>query len=149
MAGRAGAVTGASPGVTRSVSSRPLLVRAAPPLYVYDSPGVLAPGAPSMEQGIKLALTHAVRDAEGAVPATVLADYIVWVAAGVPGGLARLAGSLGLPPASRPADGAGFLTELAGKLGSRLPGGGLDEGSAARHLLAAWREGRCGRWTLD
>lgn len=90
--------TGADAGVTRSISNRVKILDGAdvdgmvsrddaPPqasgagvsneaVYVYDTPGVFPPYVPNGETMMKLAAVGCIK--EGIVPATSLADYLLW-----------------------------------------------------------------------
>lgn len=46
---------GAVAGITRAVQTR-IKVSNSPPVFVYDTPGILTPNIPNMEVGMKLAL---------------------------------------------------------------------------------------------
>ena len=138
-----GAKTGAAPGVTRIIS--PLLVRATPPLYLFDSPGVLPPRISSAEAGVKLALAGAVPDA--AVPWLLQAEYLLWHWAGLGStAVSRYGPPLGLTRAY----GEGELDAMLAAVSTRaLPRGAPDLEVAARHVVALFRAGALGRYTLD
>jgi len=170
--GGRGAPTAPTPGWTRAVST--LLVRAQPPLFLVDSPGVFPPRVPDVETGMKLAVTHAV-SAAAAPPPRAQAEYLLHFFAAV--GSRRYADALGLARAYSAAEVDDCLADLAEGLGRRRragagasagagagggssgagggssgAGGGagtLDLDAAARHLVAAFQEGRLGRYTLD
>lgn len=138
-----GAKTGAQPGVTRSVSL--LQVRDSPPLYLVDSPGVMIPRIDSIESGMKLLVTNAVRDA--AAPMSAQADWLHSYFCAV--GSDRYVSALGLQQAYPEGDCSALLVDLAHKLRAALPKGGPDVEAAARHFVRAYQDGSMGRYTLD
>ncbi|KAK7481226.1 hypothetical protein BaRGS_00027486 [Batillaria attramentaria] len=72
--GRAASV-GAKAGVTRSVSSK-IKVNNNPPLYIVDTPGILTPNIPDIENGMRLALCSCVPD--HLVGVENLVDYLLF-----------------------------------------------------------------------
>lgn len=140
---RAGAKTGASPGITRAVST--FLVRATPPLYMFDSPGVMLPAIPNVEVGLRLAVTGALPEAR--VPMRVQAEYLLFYFASI--GATRFAPALRLPRAYTEDDVEDMLVELARVLHLRAAGGVPDTEGAARAFVRAFQEGRLGHYTLD
>jgi len=143
-----GARTGAQPGVTRSVSL--LCVRAAPPLYLADSPGVMPPRVDSVEAGLKLLLTGAVQVGAGDILPSSQVQWLLgfWQARRA----LRFAEALGLarPPQDyTPEDAPLMLQELALRLHLRGPQGEPDLEAAARHVIKAFAAGKLGRYTLD
>lgn len=140
---RAGAKTGASPGITRAVST--FLVRATPPLYMFDSPGVMLPAIPNVEVGLRLAVTGALPEAR--VPARVQAEYLLFYFASI--GATRFAPALHLSQPYTEDGVEDMLAELARNLHLAAPGGGPDTEAAARVFVRAFQDGRLGRYTLD
>lgn len=65
-----------SPMVASTLTAICMQVSSLPPVYLSDSPGVMVPRVNSTTEGLKLALTSAVR--EGAVPDDVMVDYILY-----------------------------------------------------------------------
>lgn len=132
-----------TPGHTRQVSA--LKVRHTPPLYLYDTPGVLMPRIPDVEVGVRLAVTTAIREA--AVPAIVQAEYLLYYFAIV--GSERYVTSLGLSRAYSEDEVEECLADLAARLGCKKAGGEYDLDTAARYFVRAFQEGDLGRYTLD
>ncbi|XP_054546227.1 mitochondrial ribosome-associated GTPase 1 [Talpa occidentalis] len=66
---------GGEPGITRAVMSR-IQVCERPPMFLLDTPGVLAPRIESVETGLKLALCGTVLD--HLVGEETLADYLLY-----------------------------------------------------------------------
>ncbi|XP_029788708.1 mitochondrial ribosome-associated GTPase 1 isoform X4 [Suricata suricatta] len=66
---------GGEPGITRAVMSK-IQVCERPPLFLLDTPGVLAPRIGSVEMGLKLALCGTVLD--HLVGEETLADYLLY-----------------------------------------------------------------------
>ncbi|TXT05008.1 hypothetical protein VHUM_03828 [Vanrija humicola] len=151
-------MTGAEPGVTRRLTGT-VKIQQEPPIYVYDTPGVMVPylghSDVGSERGLKLALTAGIK--EGLFEPDAIADYLLYKLN------LRLGAEeyLGLEEASRrgfkpgPADFArtdslmDFLDALAFRLGALRKGGERDLEAALTYLLRAFREGKLGRWTLD
>lgn len=131
------------PGHTRQVSA--LKVRHEPPLYLYDTPGILMPRIPDVEVGMRLAVTTAVREA--AVPAKVQAEYLLYYFNTIHS--TRFMSILGLSKAYTEAEVEECLSEVANKMGYKQQGGEYDLETAARHLVKRFREGDLGRYTLD
>lgn len=137
-----GAKTGALPGVTRSVSL--MQVRAHPPLYVADSPGVMLPRVDDLETGMKLLVTGAVRDA--AAPAAAQADWLHSFLAAL--GSERYVRALGLARPYAQGECGALLADLAARLGATQAGGLPDTQAAARHLVRAFQAGTLGRFKI-
>ncbi|KLT42799.1 P-loop containing nucleoside triphosphate hydrolase protein [Cutaneotrichosporon oleaginosum] len=150
--------TGAMPGVTRRLTGT-VRVYEKPPVYVFDTPGVMVPymghGVAGVERGLKLALTAGLK--EGLFEPEVVADYLLYrlnlrLAAEqelTPDEFqrdytAKLPGSIA--PTQNLAE---FLDALAFRLGALRKGGERDTDAALTFLLKQFREGRLGRWTLD
>jgi ribosome biogenesis GTPase A len=66
---------GAAPGITRSVGFK-IKVSDDPLMYVFDTPGILAPKVPSVDDGMKLALCANIPDKE--VGISLVADYLLY-----------------------------------------------------------------------
>lgn len=150
----AGAATGAAPGITRSV--RTLLVRAQPPVYVFDTPGVVPPRVASVDAGMRLLLCGVLPEA--AAPAVVQAEFLLHffyqqqLAYGLRdrgGILPRYASALRLRRAYPPDDVEQCLGDLAVILGARVRGGGPCLDSAARHFVREFQRGALGQYCLD
>lgn len=71
--------TGAMPGVTRKLTGT-VRVLEKPPVYVFDTPGVMMPylgqGAVGAERGLKLAITNGIKDDLFEMENVV--DYLLW-----------------------------------------------------------------------
>ena len=154
--GGAGAAVAPAPGCTRGLST--LRIRASPPLYLADTPGVMMPRLADAETGIKLAVTHALR--AGAVPYLVQAEYLLHcfqaAAARGQGGAAAAAAApeyvraLRLSRAYSEGEVEECMREVAARVGGAVRGGGEhDLEAAALHFVRAFQEGRLGRHTLD
>jgi ribosome biogenesis GTPase A len=138
-----GAAVAPTPGFTRS--ARTLRVRAHPPLYLIDTPGVLMPRLADVDAGLKLTVTHALRDT--AVPPAVQAEFLLYCFANT--GSTHFARALGLSKPFAEEEVGECLRELAARLGAKGPGGAPDTDAAAVHMVRAFREGLLGRHTLD
>ncbi|WOO84691.1 Mitochondrial ribosome-associated GTPase 1 [Vanrija pseudolonga] len=155
-------MTGAEPGVTRRLTGT-VKIQQEPPIYVYDTPGVMVPylghSEVGSERGLKLALTAGIK--EGLFEPDAIADYLLYKLnlrlgaeeyLGVEEAARHACYSAGLP---LPADFArtdslmDFLDALAFRLGALRKGGERDLEAAMTFLLRAFREGKLGRWTLD
>lgn len=66
---------GAKAGITRSVLEK-IKVSEAPKVYLFDSPGILAPNIPDMDVGMKLALCGSLQD--HMVGEEMIADYMLF-----------------------------------------------------------------------
>ncbi|KAJ9124204.1 hypothetical protein QFC22_001002 [Naganishia vaughanmartiniae] len=119
---------GAEPGVTRRLTGT-VKINETPPVYVYDTPGVmmsyLGKGERGAEKGLKLALTD-----------PTYPSYL---------------SSIPLPPTfTTPTnDLTELLIALATRIGAIRAGGELDLETAQRFFLRAFQEGKFGQWTLD
>jgi ribosome biogenesis GTPase A len=138
-----GAKTGAAPGITRSVSA--LCVRQSPPVYVYDTPGVVAPLVSSVDHGMKLLLCNILP--EKIAPYAVQAEFLLHFFAQI--GATKWADVLGLRVAYGPDDAGVCLAEVATKLQMLKPGGGPDLEAAGRHIVRHFQKGLLGKYTLD
>ncbi|XP_055962666.1 mitochondrial ribosome-associated GTPase 1 [Sorex fumeus] len=144
---------GAEPGITRAVLSR-IQVCERPPMFLLDTPGVLAPQIASVETGLKLALCGTVLD--HLVGEETLADYLLFTL-----NRHQLFGYVqhyGLDEASD--DVASVLKQVAMRLGKTrkvkvLTGTGdvsvvqPNYTAAARDFLRAFRCGLLGPMMLD
>lgn len=138
-----GAKTGAQPGVTRSVSL--MQVRASPPLFLADSPGIMIPRIDDLDTGMRLLVTQAVREA--AAPLAAQAEWLHSYFCAV--GSDRYVSALGLKQRYEAGDGPALLHDLALKLGATKAQGQLDLEAAARYFVKAFQGGDMGRFTLD
>lgn len=165
------------PGHTRRLSTT-IKISVEPPVYIYDTPGIMVPflgrGTKGKEAALKLALTGGIK--ESLFEGDTVAEYLLWRLRmraamrdeGYTEGAQRdssfcpakhsrpvctpaddLLASLALPP-STPLDSPTlFLEALALRLSAVQKGGVLDTDFAGRWLIHAFREGKLGRWTLD
>ncbi|GAA5973362.1 hypothetical protein JCM11641_003092 [Rhodosporidiobolus odoratus] len=150
------ASTSSEPGHTRRLSTV-IKIATSPPVYIYDTPGIMVPflgkGVAGQEAALKLALTGGIKSSlfEG----DVVAEYLLWrlrIRAEMRDQgwtdsdlLTRLA----LPPSTPLDEPSAFLTALAIRLSAIKKGGEPDVDFAGRWLIHAFREGKLGRWTLD
>ncbi|KAL1407081.1 Mitochondrial GTPase 1 [Vanrija albida] len=155
-------MTGAEPGVTRRLTGT-VKIQQEPPIYVYDTPGVMVPylghSEIGSERGLKLALTAGIK--EGLFEPDAIADYLLYklnLRLGAEEYLgideasrhACYSAGLPLPPDFARTDSLmEFLDALAFRLGALRKGGERDLEAALTFLLRAFREGKLGRWTLD
>ncbi|KAF9816601.1 hypothetical protein IEO21_04002 [Rhodonia placenta] len=131
--------TSSQPGLTRALSNR-LKLSLDPPVYSYDSPGVMLPflgnGDPGAERGVKLALIAGIK--EGLYDIEALAAYLLYrlnVLDPVSPAYLRL-----LPPGTSPlTDVYAFLDALATRLCMLQRGGVPDQARAAVWLINWWR----------
>ncbi|KAJ2553248.1 Mitochondrial GTPase 1, partial [Coemansia sp. RSA 1933] len=127
------ALTGAKPGVTRALSSR-IKVLDVPPVYLVDTPGVMAPHIADPETAVRVALTGGISD--DVADHTVLADYLLFR-------LNRFASDYSaVLRIDHPTDDVNELAAmLAVRIGALLKGGALDTEKALRYFLRCYREG--------
>lgn len=102
--------TGAMPGVTRKLTGT-VKVYEKPPVYVFDTPGVMVPylghSERGAERGLKLALAAGIK--EGLFEPEVVADYLLYKLN------LRLAAEGAFPPGLEGADAVeGFRRKLQG-----------------------------------
>lgn len=120
------AKTGPTPGLTRNIGTFAVKIPGAEPVYVVDSPGVLAPaGKISPEDGKRLAIAGCVKDT--AVPNSLVHEWL----------LEELR--------SRGRD----VSKLTLDYVLQHSGGALDEESASLAVLNRFRSGELGKFTLD
>ncbi|EMD35527.1 hypothetical protein CERSUDRAFT_116270 [Gelatoporia subvermispora B] len=132
--------TSAQPGLTRALSTR-LKLSLDPPVYSFDSPGVMMPflgkGDRGAERGVKLALIAGIK--EGLYDTESLAAYLIYrlnmLDPVAPAYLPLL------PPGTRPlTDIYVFLDVLARRLNMLKRGGVPDMSRAATWFIRWWRE---------
>jgi ribosome biogenesis GTPase A len=140
----AGAATGAAPGITRAVST--LRIRAAPPTYMFDTPGVVPPRIATVDQGMRLLLCGILPPT--AAPAVVQAEFLLHYFATL-GGSRHYAPALRLRRAYAPDEVEACLADLAGVLRARAPGGAPCLDTAARHMVKEFQSGALGEYVLD
>ncbi|KAH8925164.1 P-loop containing nucleoside triphosphate hydrolase protein [Atractiella rhizophila] len=152
------AVTGAYPGLTRSISEL-VKISQEPLIYVKDTPGIMPPflgsGAAGAERGMLLGITSGIK--ESLYPIETLAEYLLWrltlrcFSPGEPSlSWSELMEHLGLPPDYPPSTPYHELLErLAKRIGAMLPGGIPDIPRTCKFLLEQFRKGKYGPWTLD
>lgn len=131
------------PGHTRHVSA--LRVRESPPLYLYDSSGVMLPRIDCFETGMKLSLTTAIR--ESLVPSVVKVEYLLYHFATI--GYTGFKDALYLSRVYTEAEIDECLEELALRMHMYKKGGALDIEAAARFVLRQFHDGKLGRHTFD
>lgn len=148
---------GSEPGLTRKLTGT-VRIHDSPPLYVYDTPGVmmsyLGTGEEAVERAIKLGLTRGMRTDEAEDEAG--ADYLLY-RLNLRDPTGGWMGNIGLDPAGHgskhmvePTNDLHVLLEaLARRLGALGPGGEPDFEHAQRYFCRAFVEGKFGAWTLD
>ncbi|KAG2008681.1 hypothetical protein CC2G_014085 [Coprinopsis cinerea AmutBmut pab1-1] len=132
--------TSANPGMTQALSTR-LKLSLDPPIYAYDSPGVMLPylgrGEEGAERGVKLALIAGIK--EGLYDMEALAAYLLYrlnVLNPISPAYLHL-----LPPGSQPtADLYEFLTQLGQRMGMIKKRAEVDLARAAVYFVRWWRE---------
>ncbi|KAK4052144.1 Mitochondrial GTPase 1 [Microbotryomycetes sp. JL201] len=150
------ASTSSMPGHTRRLSTV-IKVSERPPVYVYDTPGIMVPflgrGVSGSEAALKLALTGGIK--ESLFETETLAEYLLWrlrmrcetrdegYSSDTLLDCLHLARDT---PLEQPSE---FFTALAHRLAAMRKGGEPDIDFAGRWLIQAFREGKLGRWTLD
>jgi mitochondrial GTPase 1 len=139
-----GALTGASPGLTRSVRSFKITDKPHP-IYLFDTPGVLAPRISDIETGMKLFVTNAVK--ETLVPYKVATEYLLWYFEGI--GSTKFQDLFGLSKAFSADEVDMCLRELATKKNLTMLEGEPDLEAAGRVFVRAFQAGDIGRFTLD
>jgi len=105
----------------------------------------MMPRLADVEVGLKLTVSHAIRDAF--VPHAVQAEYLLYAFASM--GATGYVKALGLSRGYGENEVEACLEELAGKLGAKRPGGLFDTDAAALHFVKAYQEGKLGKHTLD
>ncbi|GAA5907368.1 hypothetical protein JCM8208_007166 [Rhodotorula glutinis] len=150
------ASTSSEPGHTRRLSTV-IKIATSPPVYIYDTPGIMVPflgrGVAGQEAALKLALTGGIK--ESLFEREVLGEYLLWRLR-IRSEMrdegwtdSDLLERLSLPPSTSLADPTSFFTALAARLSAVRRGGHPDVDFAGRWLVQAFREGKLGRWTLD
>ncbi|BGP45515.1 Mitochondrial GTPase 1 [Rhodotorula kratochvilovae] len=150
------ASTSSEPGHTRRLSTV-IKIATSPPVYIYDTPGIMVPflgrGVAGQEAALKLALTGGIK--ESLFEREVLGEYLLWRLR-IRGEMrdegwkdADLLSRLALPPSTPLDDPNAFLTALAARLRAVKRGGHPDVDFAGKWLVQAFRDGKLGRWTLD
>ncbi|XKL65727.1 hypothetical protein PGB90_009147 [Kerria lacca] len=69
------APVGAKPGITKLVQNR-IKISNSPPVFVYDTPGILTPNVPHAEVGMKLALCGTLQD--HSIGLFTIADFLLY-----------------------------------------------------------------------
>ncbi|GAA6006221.1 hypothetical protein JCM10207_000566 [Rhodosporidiobolus poonsookiae] len=150
------ASTSSEPGHTRRLSTV-IKIATSPPVYIYDTPGIMVPflgkGVLGHEAALKLALTGGIK--ESLFEGDVVAEYLLWRLR-VRGEMQdegwtddELLTRLNLPPSTSLSDPSFFFSALAQRLSALRKGGEPDVDFASRWFVHAFREGKLGRWTLD
>ncbi|TFK26121.1 P-loop containing nucleoside triphosphate hydrolase protein [Coprinopsis marcescibilis] len=132
--------TSANPGKTQTLSTR-LKLSLDPPIYAYDSPGVMLPflglGEEGAERGVKLALIAGIK--EGLYDMEALAAYLLYrlnVLNPILPAYLKL-----LPPGSQPtSDIHEFLERLGQRMGMLKKRGEIDIARAGVYFVTWWRE---------
>ncbi|BGP29400.1 Mitochondrial GTPase 1 [Rhodotorula toruloides] len=150
------ASTSSEPGHTRRLSTV-IKIATSPPVYIYDTPGIMVPylgkGVYGQEAAMKLALTGGIK--ESLFEKELVGEYLLW--------RLRLRHEmrdegwsndelwrrLALPSGTPLEDPEEFYSALARRLSAMQRGGIPDTDFAGRWLIRAFREGKLGRWTLD
>nr|ASF90183.1 hypothetical protein SPAR06837 [Bartheletia paradoxa] len=155
------AKVGAQAGITKKVTGT-VRVSEDPPVYVYDTPGVMMPffgkGDRGSEAALKLALTHGIK--ESLFDLEVVVDYLLFRlnlrdAKLINAGQADKTFLASFPTTATSAfqkptnDCEGLLIALARRIGALHAGAEPDTEAAARWFIKAFREGSFGRWTID
>ena len=140
LTGKATAVTGDRPGVTRSKQ----WVRINPEIQLMDTPGILWPKFEDPETGLHLAFTGAIRDEIMDVP-TLAAKLLEKLSSLYPD---RLAERYKLDDI-RGKTGAVLLEEAGRKRGCLVSGGEIDFNRIGNIVLDEFRAARIGRITLE
>lgn len=148
-----GVKTGRNPGVTRTVSH--IRVSSDPPIAMMDTPGMLLPRIESLEVGLKLAITGAVRDA--VVGEDVLVNYLIQRIRESNGATRKLGEALGIEKSvlvdndarrGSPIEAEDVLRAMASARGKDPD----DEGACGAfrsEILKSYRNGDFGRWSLE
>jgi ribosome biogenesis GTPase A len=140
LTGKATAVTGDRPGVTRSKQ----WVRINPEIQLMDTPGILWPKFEDPETGLHLAFTGAIRDEIMDVP-TLAAKLLEKLSSLYPD---RLAERYKLDDI-RGKTGDVLLEEAGRKRGCLVSGGEIDFNRIGNIVLDEFRAARIGRITLE
>lgn len=140
ITGRATAVTGDRPGVTRSKQ----WVRINPEIQLMDTPGILWPKFEDPETGMHLAFTGAIRDEIMDVP-TLAAKLLEKLAALYP---AEVRQRYRFDEVSGKTGGE-LLKEAGRKRGCLISGGEIDYNRISNIILDEFRAGKIGKITLE
>lgn len=140
MTGRATAVTGDRPGVTRNKQ----WVRINPEIQLMDTPGILWPKFEDPETGLHLAFTGAIRDEIMDVP-TLAAKLLEKLAVLYPAELQQRYKLDGV--SEKP--GGELLEEAGRKRGCLVSGGEIDYNRIANIILDEFRAAKIGKITLE
>lgn len=141
--GRGKAGVAPTPGFTRGLAT--IRIREDPPLFLADTPGVMMPRLVDVETGLKLAVSHSLKDT--VVPHAVQAEYLLYAFANT--GFTGYVEALGLSKGYSEDEVVACLEDLAGRLGALKGGGVPDTDAAAIHMVRAFQLGRLGKHTLD
>lgn len=138
------ALTGATPGVTRSLQS--FQVSAQPVVRVLDTPGIFVPQVSDHETGLRLALAGLVSD--GLVGEETLVEYLLFLAQSTPIDFSRIAPGLEVANGAVP-DLVDLLDAVARPAGAVGKHPEERESIALRFVLRMFREGQLGSVVLD
>jgi len=141
LLGSATARTGDKPGVTRGQQ----WLKIGRNLELLDTPGVLWPKLEDQEAAFRLAVTGAISD-EVFDREKVVGKLLAMLRADYPD---RLAARYNLAAGTLPEDGHELLAAVGAKRGCLRSGGAIDYEKAGRIVLADFRDGKLGRFTLD
>ncbi|KAI8073052.1 P-loop containing nucleoside triphosphate hydrolase protein [Gongronella butleri] len=138
------AMTGAQPGITRTVVGT-VKVLEHPAVYLIDTPGVMVPHIADPLQSLKVAVTGGIRD--HLADEQVMVDYLLFE-------LNRrhqfgYAEWFRLPDAQPTNDVNLLLDAVARRIGAISKGGVNDPTMAAKFFLKQFRTGKFGQFTLD
>jgi ribosome biogenesis GTPase A len=140
LTGRATAITGDRPGVTRNKQ----WIRINPEIQLMDTPGILWPKFEDPETGMHLAFTGAIRDDIMDVP-TLAAKLMEKLAVLYPAELAQRYKLQGIDEKS----GVVLLEEAGRKRGCLVSGGEIDYNRIGNIVLDEFRAAKIGRMTLE
>jgi len=141
LLGSATARTGDKPGVTRGQQ----WLKIGRNLELLDTPGVLWPKLEDQEAAFRLAVTGAISD-EVFDREKVVGKLLTMLRADYPD---RLTARYNLAAGTLPEDGHELLAAVGAKRGCLRSGGAIDYEKAGRIVLADFRDGKLGRFTLD
>ena len=134
------AKTGALPGLTRSLS--PIKISREPPVYLYDSPGIMIPRIESEDIGMRLALAGIIPDK--VVPTEKMVAHLLNIMTESKN--LDYISELKLSDKDQNLDPEVVYNIVAKNIGRVGQNAQLD---AARHILSKFRKGKFGHFMLD
>ena len=138
---RSCAQTGDRPGVTRSV--QPMIkIHDDPPVYIFDTPGVMIPSMDNQDHAMTLAMLGTLRDE--LVGEEHIADFLLYTLNRL--GMSGYVERYRLPAVSD--DISHVLAGIAARVGALQRGGRVDTARAASAFLDDFRKGRLGPFYL-